>query len=77
MHRLPGGPLIAPRIMTLRREVPGRREPRRGFHLMATWFRVSLIRTIRIPGDDQCLETVTKSPVKKKLVSWEVEQRLC
>src|SRR5215207_11551408 len=36
MHRLPGGPLIAVRISTVRREVGRRREPRRGFHLMAT-----------------------------------------
>src|SRR4029453_10870198 len=37
MHRLPGGPPIAFRISTVRREVGRRREPRRGFHLVATW----------------------------------------
>ena len=37
MHRLPGGPPIAVRMSTVRREVGRRREPRRGFHLMATW----------------------------------------
>src|SRR5215217_2010603 len=37
MHRLPGGSRIAFRILTVRREVGRRREPRRGFHVMATW----------------------------------------
>src|SRR5215207_9748522 len=37
MHRLPGGSRIAFRISTVRREVGRRREPRRGFHVMATW----------------------------------------
>ena len=41
MHRLPGGPLIAFRMSTVRREMGRRREPRRGFHVMATWYQLA------------------------------------
>ena len=38
MHRLPGGSRIAFRILTVRRQVARRREPRRNFHVLAIYF---------------------------------------